>query len=234
MSQRTKYGHDRHRNVKNAPIYLTPQVVRGILGIGHPKRVVTLEVVDIPLADACPPSKIYPAGKATSRKRPSTSKPKLKIIKDQDKQASDTLAVDRLDVKPEHGVRSDSPSCPERGSDCVGGLPARETSKKPVEDRPVPVAEAAPEPLITAPVSVASQPDLPVHLPKNGSGPALPFTHTPDHKFVPKVFEELSAPATENDTRPFANGREACARCGILGDLGCRHQRPHEPWSGGQ
>jgi len=170
-------GKIKDRNVKNAPIYLTPQVVRGILGIGHPERIVTLEVIDIPLADACPPSKIYPAGKATS-------KPKQKTTKKQSKQALDTLAVDRLDAKR--------------------------------------------EPLITAPMSVARQPDLLIHLPQNGSGPALPFARTPDHKFVPKVFVELSAPVTENDTRPFANSREACVRCGIRGDLGCRHQRPYE------
>jgi hypothetical protein len=31
-------------NLRPAPIYLTPQVTRGMLGIGHPKRVVELEV----------------------------------------------------------------------------------------------------------------------------------------------------------------------------------------------
>lgn len=158
MSRITKYGHDRRRNIKNAPIYLTPQVVRGILDIGHPKRVVTLEVVDIPLADACPPSKIYPAQKPTSKKLPSTSKPKPKTIKKQDKQASDTLAVDRLDVKPEHGVRSDSPSCPERGSDCVRRLPVREPAKKLADDRRQSAAEAAPEPVIKAPVPAIAEP----------------------------------------------------------------------------
>ncbi|VWX62532.1 hypothetical protein [Sphingorhabdus sp. 109] len=83
MSQRTKYGYDRRRNIKNAPIYLTPQVVRGVLGIGHPQRVVTLEVVEIPLADACPASKIYPAGIETSSKLPLTSPPKPELSKKQ-------------------------------------------------------------------------------------------------------------------------------------------------------
>ncbi|WP_156840270.1 hypothetical protein [Novosphingobium aquimarinum] len=30
------------------------------------------------------------------------------------------------------------------------------------------------------------------------------------------------------DVRPFATGREPCPRCGIRGDIGCRHQRAAE------
>jgi len=99
MSQRTKYGHDRRRNVKNAPIFLTPQVVRGILGIGHPKLVVTLEIVDIPLADACPPSKIYPAQKATSKELPSTSK--LKPMREPAKKPAEDRSQPEAEAGPE-------------------------------------------------------------------------------------------------------------------------------------
>ncbi|WP_373489980.1 hypothetical protein [Parasphingorhabdus sp.] len=48
-------------NLTNPPLFLKPQVVRGLLGIGHPKRIVEGPVrSDIHLADHCPPSRIYP------------------------------------------------------------------------------------------------------------------------------------------------------------------------------
>ena len=31
-------------NLRSAPLFLTPQAVRGVLGIGHPKRTTDLEI----------------------------------------------------------------------------------------------------------------------------------------------------------------------------------------------
>lgn len=31
-------------NLRNAPLFLTPQVTRGLLGVGHPQRMVELKV----------------------------------------------------------------------------------------------------------------------------------------------------------------------------------------------
>lgn len=33
-------------------------------------------------------------------------------------------------------------------------------------------------------------------------------------------------PDDDLDTRPIIDGREPCFRCGIRGNLGCKHQRP--------
>lgn len=47
-------------NLKNAPLFLTPQVVRGLIGIGHPKRIIEVPIrTDIRLDDHCPPSRVY-------------------------------------------------------------------------------------------------------------------------------------------------------------------------------
>lgn len=44
-------------NLKPPPLFLTPQTVRGMRGVGHPKRVVQVPVESMALSDKCPPSK---------------------------------------------------------------------------------------------------------------------------------------------------------------------------------